>query len=218
MKAKRLLGGLLFAAAAAVGLPSQSATLFSDDFDTDNAASVLNFTGLLNWTVSDGTIDYIRNGGFGISCFGGAGGCLDMDGSTSNAGRIVSTSTFTLSPGVLYTLAAQVSGNQRGGAADSLIFGLLDASGSVVQGSETFSSIASSDPFSPRSFSYATGVGIDVRLFIEGVGGDNLGAILDNVVFSDDVNVVPVPAALPLFGSALVGLGVFARRRKQPVV
>jgi hypothetical protein len=39
------------------------------------------------------------------------------------------------------------------------------------------------------------------------------GAQVDNIVA--DVSAVPVPAALPLFASALAGLGLFGARRRQ---
>ena len=77
----------------------------------------MNFNGLINWTVSGGTIDYIRSGGFGIACVGGTGGCLDMDGSTGNAGRITSRQLFTFDSGVQYFIELMLSGNQRGAQA-----------------------------------------------------------------------------------------------------
>ena len=59
------------AALSLISFPTQAATvLFQDNFNTDSAGSVLNFNALNNWTVSNGSIDYIRNGGFGISCAG----------------------------------------------------------------------------------------------------------------------------------------------------
>lgn len=216
MSRKLLTCGLVFAAGVGLSLPSQSATLFSDNFNADSGSTVLNFDSLFNWTVSEGTVDYIRGGAYGITCLGGVGGCLDMDGSSNNAGRITSKDTFTLLPGVTYWLEAQVSGNQRGGAADSLIFGLLDSADDTALVNVTIASINSGDPFSLLGAGFTTGGStVEVRFFIEGVGGDNLGAILDNVTFRDSVNVVPLPAALPLFLSGLAGLGFVARRRKQ---
>jgi hypothetical protein len=124
MTIKSLIAAGVLAATTA-SLPAAAAVIFQDNFDADNAASVLNFNSLINWDVSGGTIDYIRNGGFGIGCVGGTGGCLDTDGSTGNAGRITSKSIFTFDAGVDYFIDLSLSGNQRGGASDSLLFGLV---------------------------------------------------------------------------------------------
>jgi MYXO-CTERM domain-containing protein len=195
---------------------AQSAVLLQDNFDSDSPSSVLNFNALVNWTVDNGTIDYIRSGGFGIGCVGGSGGCLDMDGSTGNAGRIVSRSTFGFGAGLTYTLSAMISGNQRGGASDTVTFGLLDATTLAVVDSLTTSALAPGAAFAMFSDSY-TGLSGSYRLFFEGVGGDNIGAILDNVVFSDSSSGASVsePGTLALAGLALLAAGGLRRRNKR---
>ncbi|MCW5611393.1 MAG: PEP-CTERM sorting domain-containing protein [Rubrivivax sp.] len=200
--------------AALAAAPAQAGVIFSDNFDADSAASVLNFNGLINWTVGDGTIDYIRSGGFGISCVGGTGGCLDMDGSTGNAGRITTRQVFDFDDGVEYTFEMMLSGNQRGGASDTVTYGLI----SVDTG---FESTLSAGPLAPNA-PFATFGGSllgqnfagNWRFFIEGAGGDNIGAILDNVVLRDNRSAnVPEPATLLLSGLALLAAGVVRRRR-----
>jgi hypothetical protein len=199
-------------AAAFVAAPATAAILFQDNFDSDHVSSVLDVASLNNWTISNGTVDYIRSGGFGITCFGGTGGCLDMDGSTNNAGRITSIATYNFLAGVTYTLEAQVSGNQRGGPTDSISLGFFDTVAVADAASATYGGIASADPFAPRTIGFTPGSAGTYRLFIEGVGGDNVGVILDNVLLRDDRTAVPEPATLLLSGLALLAAGA-ARRR-----
>ena len=55
---------------------ASSAIIFQDNFDSEAGApgvSQLNYNGFANWTVSDGTVDVVSNGGWGISCYGGTG-------------------------------------------------------------------------------------------------------------------------------------------------
>ncbi len=210
MKLKHLLCATAFAAAAAA--PAQATILFQDNFNADNTISVLNYNGLLNWTVSGGTIDYIRSGGFGITCVSGNGGCLDMDGSTGNAGRITSNVTFALSGSDTYYLEGLVSGNQRGGGNDSIIVGLIDDATSTVVTSTTFSGLMPNSPFVLRQV-IATGYNGNFRIFFEGVGGDNIGAILDDVVLRD--SAVPEPGTLALAGLALLAAARARRSGKR---
>ena len=206
----RVIGKVVFAAvlAGASTSAAQGATVFYDDFNTI-VASTLN-TPPSGWTVSGGTVDSIFNTNvWGISCFGGAGGCVDLDGSTRNAG-LLSQGTFTLFAGVQYTLSAQISGNQRGGSADNVTFGFLDSSTNAVVASSTISSLAPGAPFALRSLVFTGAADRSVKIFFEDTGADNVGAILDNV----SLTAVPLPAAAWLLLSGLAGLGVFGRRRK----
>jgi hypothetical protein len=211
MKSKAL--GLLAVSLLVGPAVAHGAIIFQDNFDADSGASVLNFSALANWTVGGGTIDYIRNGGFGISCVGGTGGCLDMDGSSGNAGRITSTAIFNFDVGTTYTLSAQISGNQRGGAADSILIGFIDTATSA-ESFATLSGFNANDPFALREVVFS-GFSGTYRLFFEGVGGDNIGVILDNVVFSSNgSSAVPEPGTLGLLGLGLAGMGL-SRRRKS---
>lgn len=216
MSIRKAATAALFGTALTLASASQAATLFQDSFDSDSGSSTLNFNSLTNWTVSDGTIDYIRSGGYSITCSGGAGGCLDMDGSTSNAGRITSTATYSLTAGVTYTLSGLISGNQRGGAADALTMGVLDAGTGTSLTSFTWASIAAGASFSTQSLVFTVATNQTVRLFFEGLGGDDLGPILDNVLFVDDggSTTVSEPGTLLLAGVGLM-LAALGRRRAR---
>jgi hypothetical protein len=204
-----MLAAAAFAASVWIQAPAHAAVIFSDNFDTDSAVTALNFNAFNNWTVVNHpteTVDYIRSGGFGISCVGGTGGCVDLDGSTGNAGRMVSNTIFDFEAGVIYTLSAQVSGNQRGGAADVFEMGIEGFGSTIVSG------ILSSDPFTTHTIMFTSAVPFSGRLFMQdgNPGGDNIGPILDNVVLSDN-RTVPEPGTLALLA---LGLAVLAARRR----
>src|SRR3546814_14320156 len=55
---------------------------------------------------------------FGISCDGGAGSCVDLDGSTANAGEMLNSSAIAFDAGDHVLVTYRYSGNQRSGADD----------------------------------------------------------------------------------------------------
>jgi hypothetical protein len=203
-----------FGVAMAAAQNGQAAVLLSDNFDADSPTSVLNFDGFINWTVDSGTVDYIRSGDFGIVCVGGTGGCVDSDGSSNQAGRLLSRATFDLPAGTSYTLTLEVSGNQqRLLTPDVLELGTVEAAGVGIFAS-TICVRAGTDPFSTCTITAESG-GSEFRVFIRGLGSDNVGAVFDNFALTTaEIAQVPEPATLALFGIGLAGLG-FGRRRKH---
>lgn len=199
-----------FAVLGLATLQTQAAVvLFQDSFDAEGANSVLNFSSFANWTVGNGTVDYIRNGDYGISCFGGSSGCVDLDGSTGNGGRMTSKAAFSIVAGETYSLSVQVSGNQRFGAADDIEIGLVGSLSQVAFG------IAPGSPFGRRSLA-VSGLSGTFQLFMETSSADNVGVIVDDVTFScvscQPAGSVPEPGALALLGLGLWGVSL-ARRR-----
>jgi hypothetical protein len=196
IKTMLLAGAAIFAVSA----PAHAVVLFSDDFDTN--AHALNATPT-GWAVSKGSVDVIGTPDFPWYPTTN----IDMNGSTGMGGKLTSLSTFNLIAGQQYKISLDYGNNKNSNGVEQLTFGLgtyssiLNVSGFVanlVSTSFTFTALASAS---------------NVSLFFEDTGatdGDNGGVILDNVSLS----AVPLPAAAPLLISALMGLGLIARRRK----
>jgi MYXO-CTERM domain-containing protein len=184
---------IAIALVAAAGSAAQ-ADIFSDNFDTENGGSgQLNYGGLANWTVSSGTIDLIGNGLFDF--LPGNGLYIDLDGSTGDAGQLMSVNIF-LTPGS-YTLFYDLAGSHRG----------TDETVDVTFGGEptvTHTNIPSAQGFTTYSINMNVAVAGNVTITFQNMGGDNVGALLDNV------RVVPTPGAV-----ALIGLGGLAAARRR---
>lgn len=203
MASKRLIS---FIAATVLSAGAQAGIIFQDDFNSEAGAvgaSILNYNSFANWTVSDGTVDVVADpNGWGIRCVGNSGKCVDLDGSTGNAGRL-SSNTLTLAAGT-YLLSFDVSGNQRGGATDGMVMSL----GGFL--SESIS-LAFNAPWQTITRSFTVGSATTSSIIFNHGGGDNIGMILDNVVLSSVE--VSEPATLSLLGLGLLGLGMTRRRK-----
>ena len=165
-------------------LNANASLLFSDTFNSENSGSgALNYNGLNFWTVSNGTVDLIGNGYFDF--FPGNGMYLDLDGSTSDAALLTSTSAFNFTPGT-YTLSFDLGGSTRGdnNTVDVSLGGLYN---------ETFT-LASGFPLTNYQRTFNVGAATSANLSFDHHGGDNFGIILDNVALdSRDTSVVPEP-------------------------
>lgn len=146
--------------------------LFADDFDAENGGTgALNYAGFANWGVTDGTVDLIGNGFFDF--YPGNGLYVDLDGSTADAGVLTTTMTFALPEGS-YELSFDLGGSQRGDSNDVTV-----TLGGLY--TDTFT-LASADPLTGVSVPVAVPAGgALVTLSFENAGGDDIGAIVDNV-------------------------------------
>ncbi len=193
---------LTFAVSLLSATAAQAVPLFSDNFDSEGLG--LN-TGLDNWTISDGTIDVIGAGG-SFDLHPGNGHYLDLDGSSSNAGKITTNTAFNLLAGT-YTLSFELGGSKRGDGNTVTV-----ALGSIF--SEVFA-LPSNAPLQSisRTITLASAAGSGALSF-DHAGGDNLGLILDDVSldFSRVQTSVPEPSSLALL--ALGGVAGLARRRR----
>lgn len=204
---------LLTAAFVALGVltgSAQAATIFSEDFDNESTSTQLNYDSFSQFTVTSGTVDYNTGGTYGITCAGGSGGCVDLDGSTYEGGTMVSDA-FAIVAGTTYTISFDIAGNMRGWAPDTVNFGITDG-----QFSSSIVGITSDTAFYTYTAQFVASISGLVSFFISNEGGDKRGAILDNVVISSvDTPIVPTPASLPLLIGALGSASLLRRRKKS---
>jgi hypothetical protein len=202
----------LFAAALIVAAPAaQAVTVLDDDFSAYAGVTVLNagdglFGGV--WETVDGTVDYLRLGSsFGNLCRGGVA-CIDLDGSSSNAGVFRTVQSFA--PGE-YKLSFEIFGSSRGDTNEVTV---------SLGGLNLVQPITSAGDWIVTEILATIGAG-GSKLSFSNFGGDNLGAILNSVKLVKVENggggpaPIPLPAAAPLLlgGIGLIGLAGWRRRR-----
>lgn len=204
---------LAVSAAFLSAAPSGAAVVvFADDFSGYGTTTVLNapdstFGGSSNaWKTTAGTVDYLASGsGFGTLCVAGTN-CVDLDGSTNDAGVFETTQVFRNG---IFNVLFQFSGSNREA---SPIDSLTVAFGGIVQTINiAFNQVGNQDSFGTAFFNVAVGALGTTLSFLDG-GSDNMGVILKNVVV-EQVAPVPVPAAGGLMLLALGGLAALRRRR-----
>lgn len=232
---KRLLSVAALTSAMSANAHAQ-VLLATDNFNGEaGGLTVLNYASFANWNVS-GTVDLIRSGDAGITCAGGSGSCVDLDGSTGTPGEIISKSAFAFDAGDAVTIRFNASGSQRSSVSDFLLFTLNfttpttwssysadfagNTFGSVVplfvgSGFGTGRNIGGSEGWSGYIFTFiATNAG-SFRLSLGTTSGDNIGPVIDNVGITKlGSTVVPEPGTYALMLTGLALLGGVARRRK----
>ncbi|MGG7567997.1 VPLPA-CTERM sorting domain-containing protein [Rhodovulum sp. DZ06] len=214
---KTFLTGAAALSLLAAGPAAASSMIFLETFDDEAADGYVSnapSTFFDQFTVTSGSVDIIPQGVFGLSCDGGAGGCVDMDGSSGASGELTSD-LIAIQAGFDHDVAFAYSGAQRGGA-DDLMFSIIDEFGGVLF-TDTIVGLSFSAPYALYTHSFSVPVDVSVSLVFETFGNDNQGPLLDSIsVFRLDnpPSDVPLPAAAPLMALGLAGLGLAARRRK----
>lgn len=202
---------LVTIATAAYAAPTE---LFFDDFDSSSNIPGGNTTPA-GWSVSGGTVDIVGPPSyFPTICAAGAINCIDMDGSSGNAGRLTSNASFSLLAGVEYTLSFDYSWNwHMQGNPNTMTFGVGGFSDSLTTNGTRTAYVHK--PYTALSFSFI-GNGSFGSIFFDHQGGDNGGIVIDNVRLVGELGqtapAVPLPAGAPLILTALAGLGLLRRR------
>lgn len=218
-------------ALAAFATPASAAVVYSNNFDAENGGNTaLNYNSFNGLTVTDGTVDLVKSGDYGIICAGGAGACVDLDGSTNNAG-LTSSNSYAFNAGERVSLTFLFSGNQRQLPADfALIYFQF---GGVATGTWGYNSTAYGNGNLGSFNTTELGLGLpnvqpglamtDFEFFFlassagtvsftfEDQGNDNVGVIIDNVALS--IGAVPEPSAWALLILGFGAVGAAARRR-----
>jgi hypothetical protein len=176
--------------------------VLSDNFDSESLG--VNYTGFANWNVTAGSVDLIGQPGF-YDFLPGNGRYVDMDGSTNQAGRLESKASFTINPGDTYHLDFSLAGNQRNTA--------LERTHVVFFGFDWPISLNMNDNFSSLWIEFtSTSLQGTFPVVFYAEGGDNVGMLLDRVELT--YYPVPLPGAVWLLGSGLLGLTGWRRFRK----
>lgn len=219
-------------------LPASAAVVYSNNFDAENGGnSQLNYNGFNGLSVTDGTVDLIRSGDFGITCKGGSGSCVDLDGSTNNSG-LTSSGSYAFAAGDLVSFSLDWSGNQRNVppndgfeikfnftsglvtgtfGSNSTLFGLVDYGAfSTFNGLFlTITNIPPSFAFNDITFFFRANTAGSTTFSLQDFGNDNVGVVVDNL--SLDITAVPEPATWATMILGFAAIGAAARRRK-PIV
>ncbi len=193
-----VLGCAAIAGLAASQNSAQAAVVFSDTFDGETLG--LNYNSFANWDVvpNTGTVDLIGAPGF-FDLYPGNGRYVDLDGSTNDAGVLETKASFAAGS---YVLSFELGGNRRFGSSDGVTVKL----GNFTQ-SFTLNPL---DPLSLIVLNVTTSIA--GKLSFENTGGDQAGAILDDVTL--ETAAVPEPSTLVLASMGLV-IGMVARRRRN---
>ena len=172
-------------------LAKAQTVLLEDDFEADVPFGGSNPDGIpqpdfINWNVIEGSVDLLSDVAFNSLCADALGildpsdmQCVDLDGTTNNAGTMETKETFNLLPGTV-RLMFDLAGSQRNLFVEpnTVTVSLSTGGGSVF--SELFSKVFG-DPFETITRDIVLAAPTAATLIFDHAGGDNVGLLLDNV-------------------------------------
>jgi PEP-CTERM motif-containing protein len=155
------------------------------------------------FNVTAGSVDVVGDAFFGNLCVGSETvNCVDLSG---NSAGTIATALLTLPAGA-YTLMFDLNGSQRDVTTSATV--TLDAFYT-----ETFT-LASADLNSfTRTFTIASPATATLQFQSNTAGV--IGALLDNVTLSNNINAVPEPSSFLLFTAGAAGLALLTRRARN---
>ncbi|MCC5642360.1 PEP-CTERM sorting domain-containing protein [Nostoc sp. CHAB 5824] len=173
--------------ATSASAKAATVVLLEDNFNTENSGNgVLNYNNFANWNVTNGTVDLIGNGFFDF--FPSNGLYVDTDGSSALAGKLESKETFAFNVGDILNLTFKLAGDQRNNGFNSVAVSL----GSLFNETITLPSTDNFTTFTRNITVTSATIG---KLAFDGVGGDNVGLLLDDVKFTKTTSV-PEPTSI----------------------
>ncbi len=172
-----------------------AAVIFADDFNSEHGGTGQgNYYDFANWTVSDGSVDLL--GGTYYPQYTYEGLSVDLDGSTYNAG-VMTSKEIGVETGCTYLFSFNISGNMR--------YGTDTVSVKVTNSDYNENFLLNYDEDWQQITRLVTITsGTTAQIIFDNAGGDNKGALLDNVSFS--TTPVPIPPTVLLMGPGILGL------------
>ncbi len=203
-----IIGTCVSAPASASGL------VFEDNFEQENNGEVATeYTKFAKWNVTKGSVDLIGRKPFKfIDNIDGL--YVDLDGTSVSAGTLETKDEFTFNPGDVFNLSVQLAGSQKGLVDDSVEVSL----GNLFKETLTLSP---NQPFTTYTKTIRAKEKGTMKLAFAGVGGDNIGLLLDNVSLSKTLGAQNPTTSVnePTSGLSILTIGLFGAvmciRKKQ---
>jgi hypothetical protein len=183
------------------GAANADAVSWADNFNADAGGTSTLPAG---WTVTGGTVDVIGAGtswDFGLGASHGK--FIDLDGSSGAAGTL--SRQLALQAGTQYLLSFDLAGSQRAGYDQGNLVNVGFGSSHASYNLATF------DSFQTHSLLFTAASSGMYSISFANQGGDNVGALLDNV----SVSAVPEPESYALMLAGLGALALVQRRRNR---